>query len=50
MNDGGRKTGLVFLVDVTGHLNNLSKELQGKGKLIINMYDDIKAFKVKFRL
>jgi hypothetical protein len=37
-------------VDVTGHLNTLNKELQGKDKLITEMFDSIKAFKVKLRL
>jgi hypothetical protein len=33
LNDEGWITELVFLVDVTGHLN-LNRELQGKDKLI----------------
>jgi hypothetical protein len=37
-------------VDVTDHLNNLNKELQGKDKLITDMYNNIKAFRVKLRL
>jgi hypothetical protein len=37
-------------VDVTGHLNTLNKELQGKDKLITEMFASIKAFKVKLRL
>jgi hypothetical protein len=37
-------------VDVTDHLNTLNKELQGKDKLIREMFDSIKAFKVKLRL
>jgi hypothetical protein len=35
---------------VTGHLYNLDKELQDKDKVITDMSDDIKAFKVKFKL
>jgi hypothetical protein len=35
---------------VTGHLYDHNKELQGKDKVITDMSDDIKAFKVKFRL
>jgi hypothetical protein len=50
LNDGGWITDLAFVVDVTGHLNNLSKELYGKDKLITDMYNDIKAFRVKLRL
>jgi hypothetical protein len=37
-------------VDVTSHLNTLNKELQGKDKLITEMFYCIKAFKVKLRL
>jgi hypothetical protein len=47
LNDEGWITDLVFLVDVTGHLNYLNKELQGKDKLITDMYDNIKVFRVK---
>jgi hypothetical protein len=50
LNDEGWITDLAFLVDVTGHLNNLNKELQGKDKLITDMYNNIKAFRVKLRL
>jgi hypothetical protein len=50
LNDEGWITYLAFLVDVTGHLNNLNKELQGKGKLITDIYNNIKAFRVKLRL
>jgi hypothetical protein len=41
---------LACLVDVTGHLNNLNKELQGEDKLITDMYNNIKAFRAKLRL
>jgi hypothetical protein len=34
-------------MDVTGYLNTLNKELQGKDKLITEMFDSIKAFKDK---
>jgi hypothetical protein len=34
-------TDLVFLMDATGDLNNLNIELQGKGKLITDMNDNI---------
>jgi hypothetical protein len=33
-NDEGWISDLAFFVDVTGHLNTLNKELQGKDKLI----------------
>jgi t-SNARE complex subunit (syntaxin) len=35
-----------FLVDMTFHLNNFNKELQGKDKLNTDIYDNIKAFKI----
>jgi hypothetical protein len=35
---------------VTGHLNTLNKELQGKDKLTTEMSDSIKAFNAKLRL
>jgi len=41
---------LQFLVVVTGHLNNLKKQLQRKDGLITDMYDSIMAFEVKLRL
>jgi hypothetical protein len=50
LNDEGRIKNLAFLVDVTGHLNNVNKELQGENKLITDMCNDIKAFRVKLRL
>ena len=37
-----------FLVNVAGHLHNLAQELRGKDKLIIEMYDNINVFKLKF--
>jgi hypothetical protein len=50
LNDEGWITDLAFLVDVTGNLNNVNKELQGKDKLITDMCNNIKAFRVKLRL
>jgi hypothetical protein len=50
LDDEGRISDLAFFVDVTGHLNTLNKELQGKDKLVTEMFDSIKAFKVKLRL
>jgi hypothetical protein len=41
---------VAFLVDVTVHLNNPNKELQGKDKPITDMRNNIKAFVVKLRL
>jgi hypothetical protein len=48
LNDEGWITDLAFLVDVTGHLNNLNKELHGKDKLITDMYNNIMVFKSSF--
>jgi hypothetical protein len=39
LNDEECITNMAFLVYVTGHLNNLNKELQDKDKLITDMYD-----------
>jgi hypothetical protein len=50
MNDERWITDLAFLVDETGNLNNLNKELQGKDKLIADKYNNIKVFKVNLRL
>jgi len=41
---------LAFLTDVTEMLNSLNLQLQGKGKLICDMYSHIKAFEVKLAL
>ena len=41
---------LAFLVDITGHLNIINKGLQGKNKLIYEMYTCINAFKIKLQL
>jgi hypothetical protein len=50
LNDEGWITDLTLPVDVTGHLNNLNKELQDKDKLSTDMYNNIKAFRFKLRL
>ena len=41
---------LAFLVDITSHLNELNKRLQGKGQLIHEMFFNIKAFQAKLNL
>uniref|UniRef100_A0A0L8FTL2 Uncharacterized protein n=1 Tax=Octopus bimaculoides TaxID=37653 RepID=A0A0L8FTL2_OCTBM len=38
---------LVFLVDITVHLNVLNIQLQGQDHMICDMYDAVKAFQVK---
>jgi hypothetical protein len=50
LNDEGWVADPAFLVVVSGHLNNLNKQLQRKGELITDMYDSIMAFEVKLRL
>ena len=45
-----RLNDLVFLVDITPHLNSLNARLQGKDKLFTNLCDDISAFKMKLHL
>ena len=41
---------LAFMVDITQHLNNLSKMLQGCKRLVTQYYDTIRAFKLKLSL
>jgi len=41
---------LAFLTDITTFLNELNIKLQGKGKLLSDMYTDIKSFQVKLKL
>lgn len=41
---------LAFLIDITTFLNELNIKLQGKGKLLSDMYTDIKSFQVKLKL
>ena len=41
---------LAFLVDLTGHLNDLTFRLQGKNKLISTMFQTITAFGTKLKL
>lgn len=41
---------LAFLTDITTFLNELNVKLQGKEKLLPDMYSDIKSFSVKLKL
>lgn len=41
---------LGFLTDLTKELNQLNKRLQGKNKLICDMYTDVKSFEMKLKL
>lgn len=45
-----RMQDLAFMVDVTEHLNNLNKQLQGRNKVVTPYYDSIRAFKLKLSL
>ena len=40
----------AFLVDITGHLNILNTQLQGRGHLVNVMFGNIKAFQNKLML
>ncbi len=46
----GWKWDLAFLTDVSEMLNGLNLQLQGKGKLICDIYSHIKTFGVKLAL
>ncbi len=40
----------AFLTDITAKLNDLNTALQGRGKLVHNLFCDVKAFQSKLRL
>ncbi|KAL7859442.1 hypothetical protein SRHO_G00145890 [Serrasalmus rhombeus] len=44
------KCELAFLADITAHLNALNLQLQGRDRMITDMYDAMKAFQVKLLL
>ena len=44
------KCELAFLADVTTHLNVLNLQLQGRDRMITDIYDALKAFHVKMFL
>lgn len=41
---------MAFLADITAHLNVLNLQLQGRDRMITDMYDAVKAFQVKLLL
>jgi hypothetical protein len=41
---------LISLAGITQHLNDLNTRLQGKGRLVCDMFSDLKSFHHKFRL
>ena len=47
-NDWIEKVG--FLTDITGHLNNLNKQLQGENKFVCDMIGHMTAFESKLKL
>jgi len=38
---------MAFLCDITSHLNVMNLQLQGRGRVISDMYSTVKAFKTK---
>lgn len=44
------KCELAFLADITAHLKVLNLQLQGRDRIITNMYNAVKAFQVKLLL
>lgn len=44
------KCELAFLADITTHLSVLNLQLQGRNRMITDMYDAVKAFQVKLLL
>jgi hypothetical protein len=40
----------AFLVDITTYLNELNLKIQGKGKLLSDMFSDVEAFEMKLKL
>ncbi|KAK7906742.1 hypothetical protein WMY93_015354 [Mugilogobius chulae] len=41
---------MAFLCDITSHLNAMNLQLQGRGRVISDMYSTVKAFKTKLTL
>lgn len=41
---------MAFLCDITSHLNVMNLQLQGRGRVISDMYGTVKAFKTKLSL
>uniref|UniRef100_A0A8C5S0G8 Uncharacterized protein n=1 Tax=Laticauda laticaudata TaxID=8630 RepID=A0A8C5S0G8_LATLA len=50
LRDGKWLCELAFLCDVTKHLTGLNLQLQGRDRVITDMYDAVKGFQVKLRL
>jgi hypothetical protein len=41
---------LAFLVDIRNYLNEFNEKLQRKGKLLSDMFSDVKALEIKLKL
>ena len=41
---------LGILTDVSGHLNRLNKQLQGKDKLVCELFENVMSFKDRLKL
>lgn len=50
LRDDKWKCELAFLADITAHLNALNLQLQGRDRMITDMYDAVKAFQGKLLL
>ena len=50
LQDTERILDLVFLMDITGKLNHLNYELQGKGRTVSDMISAVNAFKPKMNI
>ena len=50
LRDEKQKCELAFLTDITTHVNVLYRQLQGRDRMITDMYDAMKAFQEKLLL
>jgi hypothetical protein len=41
---------LALLADISHHVNDPNTRLQGKGRLVCDMFSDVKSFQLKFKL
>ena len=48
--DKAKMNTIAFLVDITGHLNELNLQLQGRGHTICDLVSSVNAFQEKLRL
>jgi len=50
LTDKAWQADLIFLVDVTEHLNSLNMQLQGQNHLVCHLPNHVEAFKTKLNL